>query len=161
MSRLLAQAWSVPRAATGRSSEPTDKASSLAELVSRLADELDHPLPPPVVDRALQYAGRRAAAFRPDACVLLHGDAAPANALAARQVRPGAEAGYLLVDPDGFAGDPAYDLGVALRDWHPQLLAADDPGRLPIGSASSGVPVTFACENGPTEACTRARQVVA
>src|SRR6185503_18565663 len=52
------------------------------------------------------------------------------NALAARSPRSGAETGYLLVDPDGFAGDPAYDLGVALRDWHSQLLAADDPTRL-------------------------------
>jgi streptomycin 6-kinase len=130
MSRLLAQAWTVPRAATGRSAEPTDKASGLAELARRLSGELDHPCPPQVVDQALLYADRRAAAFRPDECVLLHGDAAPANALAARVPRPGAETGYLLVDPDGFAGDPAYDLGVALRDWHLQLLAADDPGRL-------------------------------
>jgi streptomycin 6-kinase len=130
MSRLLAQAWTVPRAATGPFAEPTDKASALARLVRRNAAETDHPCPPQVVDRALLYADQRAAAFRPDACVLVHGDAAPANALAARAPRPGAETGYLLVDPDGFVGDPAYDLGVALRDWHPQLLAADDPGRL-------------------------------
>jgi streptomycin 6-kinase len=130
MSRLLAQAWSVPRTATGRSAESICKASGLAELVRRLSGDLDHPCPPQVVDRALQYADRRAAAFRPDACVLVHGDAAPANALAVRAPRPGAETGYLLVDPDGFVGDPAYDLGVALRDWHPQLLAVDDPGRL-------------------------------
>jgi streptomycin 6-kinase len=130
MSRLLAQAWTVPRAATGRSADPTDKASGLAGLVRQLSGQLDHPFPSQVVDRALLYADRRAAAFRPDACVLLHGDAAPANALAARAPRPGAETGYLLVDPDGFAGDPAYDVGVALRDWHPELLAADDPGRL-------------------------------
>jgi streptomycin 6-kinase len=120
----------VPRAATGRSARPTDKASGLAELVRRLSGETDHPCPPQVLDRAVRYAERRAAAFRPDSCVLLHGDAAPANALAARSPRSGAETGYLLVDPDGFAGDPAYDLGVALRDWHPQLLAADDPTRL-------------------------------
>ena len=130
MARLLAQAWTVPRAATGGSAEPTDKASSLARLVRENAGKTDHPFPPQVVDQALLYADRRAAAFRPDTCVLLHGDAAPANALAARAPRPGAETGYLLVDPDGFAGDPAYDVGVALRDWHPELLAADDPGRL-------------------------------
>jgi streptomycin 6-kinase len=130
MSRLLAQAWTVPRGASGRSAEPTDKASGLAELVRRHSGGLDLPCPPQVVARALLYAERRAAAFRPDACVLLHGDAAPANALAARSPRLGAETGYLLVDPDGFVGDRAYDLGVALRDWHPQLLAADDPGRL-------------------------------
>ena len=130
MARLLAQAWTVPRAATGGSAEPIDKASSLARLVRQNAGKTDHPFPPQVVDQALLYADRRAAAFRPDTCVLLHGDAAPANALAARAPRPGAETGYLLVDPDGFAGDPAYDVGVALRDWHPELLAADDPGRL-------------------------------
>ena len=41
--------------------------------------------------------------------------------------RPGAETGFVFVDPDGFIGDPAYDLGVALRDWCPQLLASEDP----------------------------------
>ena len=130
MARLLAQAWTVTRAATGGSAEPTDKASSLARLVRQNAGKTDHSFPPHVVDQALLYADRRAAAFRPGSCVLLHGDAAPANALAALVTRPGAETGYLLVDPDGFAGDPAYDVGVALRDWHPELLAADDPGRL-------------------------------
>jgi streptomycin 6-kinase len=41
--------------------------------------------------------------------------------------RKGAETGFVFVDPDGFIGDPAYDLGVALRDWNAQLLASDDP----------------------------------
>jgi streptomycin 6-kinase len=130
MCRLLALAWTVPPTTSGPLAEPTDKAAQLAQLVRRLAEETDHPCPPQVVDTALRYAERRSSAFRPDACVLVHGDAAPANALATRAKRPGAETGYLLVDPDGFVGDPAYDLGVALRDWHPQLLAADDPRRL-------------------------------
>ncbi|MEO3821923.1 hypothetical protein [Plantactinospora sp. B24E8] len=39
--------------------------------------------------------------------------------------RPGAESGYVFVDPDGFLAEPAYDLGVVLRDWCPQLLAGD------------------------------------
>lgn len=30
-----------------------------------------------------------------------------------------------LIDPDGFLADPAYDLGVVLRDWCEQLLAGD------------------------------------
>jgi streptomycin 6-kinase len=34
------------------------------------------------------------------------------------------------VDPDGFLGDPTYDLGVALRDWSDQLLAGDAAGTL-------------------------------
>ena len=31
----------------------------------------------------------------------------------------------MFVDPDGFVADPAYDLGVVLRDWCPELLAGD------------------------------------
>jgi streptomycin 6-kinase len=33
----------------------------------------------------------------------------------------------VFVDPDGFLGDPTYDLGVVLRDWCPELLAAHAP----------------------------------
>ena len=80
--------------------------------------------------QALLYAGRRAAAFDPDTCVVVHGDAAAANALQVRAPRAGAETGFVFVDPDGFIGDPAYDLGVALRDWCPQLLASNDPQSL-------------------------------
>jgi streptomycin 6-kinase len=57
----------------------------------------------------------------------VHGDAAAANVLQVLAPREGAETGFVLVDPDGFVGDPAYDLGVALRDWCPQLLASGDP----------------------------------
>lgn len=32
----------------------------------------------------------------------------------------------MFVDPDGFVGDPAYDLGVVLRGWGEHLLAADN-----------------------------------
>ncbi len=41
--------------------------------------------------------------------------------------RSGAEAGFVFVDPSTFIGDPAYDLGVALRDWCTELLAGDAP----------------------------------
>ncbi len=70
---------------------------------------------------------RRAAAFDPYRCVVVHGDAAARNALQVLAPRVGAETGFVFVDPDGFIGDPAYDLGVALRDWCPQLLASADP----------------------------------
>ena len=41
--------------------------------------------------------------------------------------RAGAEAGFVFVDPVGFLADPAYDLGVVLRDWREQLLATGTP----------------------------------
>jgi streptomycin 6-kinase len=126
---LLAQAWTLPPA----SESPTaaqDKASGLARLVRRLWGEFGVPCSERVVARALLFADRRAAAFDAGRCVPVHGDAAPTNALKVLEPRPGAETGYVFVDPDGFVGDPAYDLGVALRDWSPQLLASDDAAAL-------------------------------
>ena len=37
----------------------------------------------------------------------------------------GAPGGWVLVDPDGFREDPAYDLGVVLRDFATRLTGAD------------------------------------
>jgi streptomycin 6-kinase len=124
--RLLAQAWAIPPAETGAFAAPRDKATDLARMVNRLWHELDGPCSKRALTEALQFAERRAMAFDPDRCVVVHGDAAPNNALQALVPRPGAETGFVFVDPDGFIGDPAYDLGVALRDWCPQLLASPD-----------------------------------
>jgi streptomycin 6-kinase len=131
--RLLAQAWDVPRPRAGPMAVAMDKATSLATLVARLWGQLDEPCSAQARTQALRFAARRAAAFSPDRCVLVHGDAAPSNALRVLADRPGAETGFVFVDPDGFVGDPAYDLGVALRDWCPQILSARDPVALTRG----------------------------
>ncbi|MFL6138661.1 MAG: aminoglycoside phosphotransferase family protein [Frankiaceae bacterium] len=123
LGRLLRVAWEVPRP----DEAPHDKASSLAELVRELAGSLGPACPTHVIERALRCAAGRAAAFLPERCVTVHGDAAAANVLAVPHPREGAVDGYVFVDPDGFVGDPEYDLGVAVRDWGPELLAAPDP----------------------------------
>ena len=123
---LLTQAWEVPRADSGEFAVAKDKATDLANFVSRAWSELDAPCSESVRDRALLFAERRAAAFDPELCVAVHGDAAAMNALQVLAPRLGAETGFVFVDPDGFIGDPAYDLGVVLRDWCSQLLASKD-----------------------------------
>jgi len=128
--RLLTTVWELPRPESGRMSVPLDKATSLHSMVSRLWQELDAPCSERVIEQALLFARRRAAAFDPDRCVVVHGDAASANALSVLSPRAGAETGFVFVDPDGFLGDPTYDLGVALRDWSGELLASDDPRAL-------------------------------
>ena len=110
---LLPRAWEVPRDGLA----PTDKAAGLAEFVGSFDRSA-------VVGEALRCAERRSAAYDPDRCVVVHGDAAAANVLR----RPGE--GWVFVDPDGFVGDPAYDRGVAVRDWCDELLAAADPRTL-------------------------------
>ena len=115
---LLPLAWTVPRGDL----VPTDKAADLVEFVGSLRSSAVGSSA--VVDEALRCAERRSAAFDPDRCVVVHGDAAAANVLR----RPGD--GWVFVDPDGFVGDPAYDRGVAVRDWCAELLAAADPRTL-------------------------------
>ena len=115
---LLPLAWTVPRGDL----VPTDKAADLVEFVGSLRSSAVGSSA--VVDEALRCAERRSAAFDPDRCVVVHGDAAAPNVLR----RPGD--GWVFVDPDGFVGDPAYDRGVAVRDWCAELLAAADPRTL-------------------------------
>jgi streptomycin 6-kinase len=106
---------------------PVDKAAGLAELVTQLYQELGHPCPERVLRRALECADGRSADFAVDRLVPVHGDAAAGNLLEVPAARQGAETGFVFVDPNTFLGDPAYDLGVALRDWGTELLAGDAP----------------------------------
>lgn len=122
---MLPRAWQAPAAAAVTAESALNKARDLGELVARLWGELGRPCSERVTAYALDCAARRAAAFEPETCVIVHGDAAPANALQVLTARPGAESGSVFVDPDGFLGDPSYDLGVVLRDWCPQLVAGD------------------------------------
>jgi streptomycin 6-kinase len=116
LAALLPLAWQVP----DPGGPPLDKAAELAEFLTTHRDRRHAR----VVDEALRCAERRSAAFDPDRCVVVHGDAATPNVLR----RPGD--GWVFVDPDGFVGDPAYDRGVAARDWCAELLAAADPRAL-------------------------------
>ncbi len=123
--QTLRQAWSLSRP-TGLVVDPAqEKARGLGDLVGRLWEELDRPCSEAVADQAMLFSERRAAAFDLDGCVLVHGDPHPGNALRVLEPRSGAESGFVFVDPDGYLADPAYDLGVVLRDWCPQLLAGD------------------------------------
>lgn len=101
-----------------------DKASGLAQLIREAWDRLDRPCSVRVRDQALAFADRRAAEADRD-LVVVHGDPHPGNLLAVRTPRPGADTGYVFIDPDGFVADRAYDLGVVLRDWSSTLLGPD------------------------------------
>lgn len=125
---LLTRAWQVPRP---DDAPVPDQAQVLAGLVGRLWEELDRPCQEGVVAVALRCADRRGAATGPDRLVVVHGDPHPDNALQVLTPRPGAPSGFVLVDPDGFVTDPAYDLGVVLRGWCDELLAVG-PAAAPV-----------------------------
>ncbi|HJY25736.1 MAG TPA: aminoglycoside phosphotransferase family protein, partial [Actinomycetes bacterium] len=85
-----------------------------------LDERLGHPVARAAINQALMYAERRAA-FNPAEYVAVHGDPHPGNILRVPRPRPSSDSGWCLIDPDGFLADPAYDLGVAVRDWTHRL----------------------------------------
>lgn len=127
LAATLRHAWRVPRPPDAAVASGADKASTLVDLIIELWPRVGRPCSADLIGRALGYGRRRAAAFDLDASVVCHGDPHPDNALAVRTPRPGAESGYVFVDPDGFLCDPAYDLGVAVRGWTAEVLAAAAP----------------------------------
>jgi streptomycin 6-kinase len=125
LSQMLGDAWRVPLPPRTAPAAWPDKAGDLRRYIEAAYDRLGRPLAERAVVQAVGFAERRRAAAHPEAMVVVHGDPDPANALLVRTPRTGAAAGYVFIDPDGFVGDPAYDLGVVLRGWCDRLLAGD------------------------------------
>lgn len=121
----LAAAWLD--AGPARPPPGADKASLLAGYMAEAWSRRGRPCSERVIDQALAYAERRAAEADRE-LVIVHGDPHPGNLLAVPSPRPGAESGYVFVDPDGFAADRAYDLGVAMRNWSRLLGGTDARG---------------------------------
>ncbi len=145
----LAVAWQDPGEA--RTPPGQDKASRLAEFIAGAWSRRGRPCSERVINQALGYAERRAAAADQER-VIVHGDPHADNLLAVASPRPGAESGYVFVDPDGFVADRAYDLGVALRNWS-HLLKGSDARRVAEGLCAvlaerSGVDATRIWEWG-------------
>jgi streptomycin 6-kinase len=128
VSRTLQSAWQVEPWPALEVPPPQRKAEQLRNLLGTLWADLDGPYPVRILETALEFTDRRARAHGGRRQVVVHGDPHPGNALQAPYRRAGAESGFVFVDPDGFLEDPAYDLGVVLRDWCGQLLAGDACG---------------------------------
>lgn len=77
-----------------------DVAGWFADLVVERQSRLGQPLPPPLVDRAVDLL--RTLPSTADRHVILHHDLHPANILAS-------ERGWLAIDPKPQVGDPAFD----------------------------------------------------
>ena len=96
-----------------------DKACWLARYITATWNELGRPCGREVVDRALTYCDRRAAAFDPERSVLVHGDAHGWNTVGA------GDGTFKFVDPEGLRSEPEHDLAVAMREYNRPLLAGD------------------------------------
>ncbi|MDP3855034.1 aminoglycoside phosphotransferase family protein [Phenylobacterium sp.] len=117
--RTLKAAWATSPQGLGLMTG-AEKARWLGAFIADTWEALDRPCSERAVAQGLAYAERRIAAFDPNTCVLVHGDAHDHNTL---QV-PGTDA-FKFVDPDGLAAEPACDLAVPMREWSTELLAGD------------------------------------
>ena len=123
--KTLEQAWQVDTAGFSLMLDSREhKAASLLRLVGNLTTGREVPA---VVRQALAYAHHRFKARDGSRQVLVHGDPHAENLLRVQHSRPGAETGFVFVDPEGFLCEPEYDLGVAVRGWNEQLLNSTNP----------------------------------
>lgn len=99
-----------------------EKAQSLATFILERWEALGRPCSERLVSRALAAAEVRRRAFDPAKAVLGHGDAHAWNTL---KVPGGGAHRFKFIDPDGLFIEKAYDLGVLMREWTPELLAGD------------------------------------
>lgn len=111
------------------------KAASLAADILAMWERGGQPCPAAVIETALRYCKERAVLYRPEGAVLAHGDPHIGNILADPATDP---VRFKLVDPDGLAIEPAYDLGVLLRGWNEGLSGkhAHDIGRSRVRQAT-------------------------
>lgn len=109
---VLRRAWEVPLEA---GSPFVGKAAGLLAILADLGPRYGAGCPD-VLERATECATTLAASERAE--VVCHGDPHAGNVL-----RRGTE--WALIDPDGFVGERAYDLGVVLRDACREIEAAE------------------------------------
>jgi streptomycin 6-kinase len=120
----LARGWRP--ASPGRLPTGAAKAEWLAGSIAGAWRDLGEPCTERAARRAIGYAAGRASRAYPGPAVLVHGDAHPFNVLAVPDgIDDGAHPAFRLIDPEGLASEPAHDLGVVLRGWNEDLLAAD------------------------------------
>lgn len=121
-----------------------EKAVWLAEHIDRMWEALDHPCAERTVAAALACAERRRLAHDDERAVLVHGDVHQWNALRCGD-------GWALVDPDGLLAEPAYDLGVLMREDPVELLAGDPWHRAHLLAERCGCDATAIWEWGVVE----------
>lgn len=136
----LQSAWTRPSDTRGLTTG-AEKASTLAELIARRWEETGRPCAARTIETALAFAEERRRAFDPATAVLGHGDAHAWNTLLVPGDGPRR---FKFVDPDGLFIEPAYDLGISMREYEDELLAGDPlalgRSRCALLSRLTGVP---------------------
>src|SRR4051794_3359388 len=121
-----------------------DKGRWLIDFIETTWTSLGGPCSRRAVDHALDCASRRIAAHCLDTSVLVHGDVHQWNCLVAGD-------GFKLIDPDGLLAEPAYDLGVLMREDPVELMSGDPFARASWLARRTGLDAVAIWEWGVVE----------
>jgi len=121
----LREAWKVPFDPQGLP-DGVRKAAWLGAFIPRTWESLGRPCSERAVERALDFAARRRAAFDPARAVICHADAHPGNLLT--PLESGGTCKF--IDPEVGFIEPEYDLGCWLRGWRPARRDEQTVGKL-------------------------------
>jgi streptomycin 6-kinase len=134
LGRLAARVWR-PAAGAGL---PTgaEKGRWLAGMIPEAWEATARPCSERAIRHALDCVARRVAAHDDERAVLVHGDVHEWNALEA------GDGTYKLIDPDGLLAEPAYDLGVVVREEPAEGPGRDPWDRVRALAAATGVDAT-------------------
>lgn len=139
IAEVLGEAWRVP---VEVGPPRFDKAQTLMELTERLATPDDRSRWGVALDRAALWAEELSTSADPGRDVLCHGDPHPGNLL--RSISRTPTTPYVFIDPDGIRCEPEYDVGVVLRSWAADLLAANEPQEFLAGIRDTVCEITGA-----------------
>ena len=139
IAEVLSEAWRVP---VEVGPPRFDKAQTLMELTERLATPEDRSRWGIALDRAALWAGELSTSADPGRDVLCHGDPHPGNLL--RSISRTPTTPYVFIDPDGIRCEPEYDIGVVLRGWAANVLAANEPREFLAGIRDTVCEITGA-----------------
>lgn len=142
LARLAQRIWRPAPGCGLRSG--AEKGRWLIERITARWEQLGRPCSARAVEHAIACAERRIDAHDDERAVLVHGDVHQWNALAAGD-------GWKLIDPDGLLAEPAYDLGIIMREDPAGLLGGDPRARARRLAALTGVDAEAIWEWGVVE----------
>ena len=93
----------------------------LQDFILSTWEKLEQPCSKEIIERAILFLESRRKSLPSYQSVLVHGDPHADNIL---KTLDSNKLSYKLIDPDGILGEPAYDLGILVREWVEELVDA-------------------------------------
>lgn len=121
MCELLMQTWTVIEQEKTNLQSSKSLITWFSTFIVNLWLKLNKPCEKNIIDKSLSYLENRSSVLELQNEVLVHGDAHNGNILQV-ETSSDSESMFKFIDPDGLIAEPAYDLGVLMREWADELV---------------------------------------